>query len=404
MKKLFKVLLVPCAVMLIAVIVSLIFSDGIKYEVIRHGEMEKSHSFSAVVIRDETVIEAEKSGVLESHADDNEMVRKNKHIASIYETEIDESAKASLQRINARIEEITKVREQFGISEVGAFQVDSAMDLKVREVYKSSEIGDMKEVMSILNDLNLLNDRKNALQKGVDYTDETLRKLMKEKEDAEKKLGGSKQDIYAPAAGIYTTTVDGFEDILTPSAIGEMTPYDFESVTKMHDSDKAKKSKESVCKIIESTQWSVAFVATQKEISKLKEGSPVYIRAKNHENDSAAKISYISTPVNGNYLVIATSDKDCTWAMRERFVEIDLVRSKYSGLKVPIAALRVKDGKTGVFTVVDGIVYFKEVNVLYKDTVYAIVEEDNTSRGGLLLYDEVVTSSKRELKEGEKIS
>ena len=172
----------------------------------------------------------------------------------------------------------------------------------------------------------------------------------------------------------------------------------------MNEKDRAKPKANEVCKIIEGTEWSVAFVATEKELSKLKEGSGVYIRAKNHEEDSEARISYISTPVNGNYLVIATSDKDCTWAMKERFVEIDLIRSKHTGLKVPIAALRVKDGKTGVFAVVDGIVYFKEVNVLYKDSVYAIVEEDNTSRGGLLLYDEVVVSSRRELKEGERIS
>ena len=404
MKKILKIVAIPTVIMIIAIIISLIFSDGITYEVIRHGEMEKAHSFDAIVIRNETVIVAEKSGVLESHVDNGEMVRKNKHIASIYETKIDDATKRSIERINARIEEITKIKDQFSASEIGAYQVEAVMDSKMRDVSDAIESGDMKEVTSLINELNLLNDRKNALQKGSDYTEETLNKLLAEKAEAEKKLGSSKQDIFSPAAGIYTTDVDGFERVVTPDAIGEMTPYEFEAIKKMNEEDSTKPGSNEVCKIIEGTEWSVAFVATAKEISKLKEGSTVYIRAKNHENDSEARISYISTPVNGNYLVIATSDKDSAWAMRERFVEIDLIRSKYSGLKVPIAALRVKDGKTGVFTVVDGIVYFKEVNVLYKDTVYAIVEEDNTSHGGLLLYDEVIVSSKRELKEGERIS
>lgn len=404
MKKILKIVAIPGIILIIVTIISLIFSDGITYEVIRHGEMEKSYSFSAMVIRNETVILSQKSGVLESHVDNGEMIRKNKHIASIYESKIDENTKRTIERINARIDEITKIKDQFSASEIGAYQLDGVMDSKMRDLSDAMEKGDMKEVTALANELNLLNDRKNALQKGADYTEDTLKALLAEKAEAEKELGSSKQDLFSPAAGIYTTDVDGFERLLTPNAIGEMTPYEFDAIKKMNENDRAKPKANEVCKIIEGTEWSVAFVATEKELSKLKEGSKVYIRAKNHEEDSEARISYISTPVNGNYLVIATSDKDCTWAMKERFVEIDLIRSKHTGLKVPIAALRVKDGKTGVFAVVDGIVYFKEVNVLYKDSVYAIVEEDNTSHGGLLLYDEVVVSSRRELKEGERIS
>lgn len=404
MKKILKIVAIPGIILIIVTIISLIFSDGITYEVIRHGEMEKSYSFSAMVIRNETVILSQKSGVLESHVDNGEMIRKNKHIASIYESKIDENTKRTIERINARIDEITKIKDQFSASEIGAYQLDGVMDSKMRDLSDAMEKGDMKEVTALANELNLLNDRKNALQKGADYTEDTLKALLAEKAEAEKELGSSKQDLFSPAAGIYTTDVDGFERLLTPNAIGEMTPYEFDAIKKMNEKDRAKPKANEVCKIIEGTEWSVAFVATEKELSKLKEGSKVYIRAKNHEEDSEARISYISTPVNGNYLVIATSDKDCTWAMKERFVEIDLIRSKHTGLKVPIAALRVKDGKTGVFAVVDGIVYFKEVNVLYKDSVYAIVEEDNTSHGGLLLYDEVVVSSRRELKEGERIS
>ena len=53
---------------------------------------------------------------------------------------------------------------------------------------------------------------------------------------------------------------------------------------------------------------------------------------------------------------------------------------------------------------VDGIVKFKKVKVMYKDSGYAIVEENNTSQGGLLLYDEVIVSSSQKLKDGDKLS
>ena len=158
------------------------------------------------------------------------------------------------------------------------------------------------------------------------------------------------------------------------------------------------------CKIIDNFTWSVAFIAKEEEISKLKTGSSVYIRNSNSPGDLQATVSYISTPSKGKYVVIVTSNVSCDWAMKDRFVNIDLIKNKYAGLKIPVKALRVKDGNAGVYVVVDGIVKFKKAKILYKDSVYAIAEEDNLSQGGLLLYDEVIVSSPRKLKAGDKIS
>ncbi|MBQ8587756.1 MAG: hypothetical protein IJ454_00025, partial [Clostridia bacterium] len=307
-----------------------------------------------------------------------------------------------LSAVNSRIEEINKASEETTGLALGAFRVESTIDLRVSEITAAMEEGDMDKVISIKNELNLLNDKKNTLENGEEYTHEMLTKLMEEKKEYENALGDDKQDLYSPVSGIYSTVVDGFEEIVTSGAIGDMTPYDFESIYKMKNSDEVKPG--AVCKIIDNSGWSVAFLATEKEIQRLKEGSSVYIRTDGSAVDSSAEISYISTPVNGNYLVTATSDVSCEWANKERFVTIDLVRSRYKGLKVPVKALRVKDNITGVYTVVDGIVHFKKVKVLYKDNNFAIVEENNASQGGLLLYDEVVVSSGRTLKEGQRIS
>jgi putative membrane fusion protein len=404
MKKTVKIIFVATALFLVTVLTVKLFNNNIKLEMVQHGEMENSYSFKALVIRDETVINTEKKGILEPMVKDKEMVRKNKHVASIYETDIDDDAKNKLNNINKRIEEITKVKEENRNAVVGGFHLESTIDVRLKELMAASEEGDMERVAAISSELSLLNDRKNAIENGEKYTDDVLNSLMEDKAKYENKLGNAKEDLYSPVSGIFTTAMDGYEKIVTPDAIGTMTPYDFESVSKMELSSKTAKKEGNVAKIIDGFGWSVAFVATEKEISKLKEGSSVYIRNSKLSEDHEANISYISTPANGNYLVIATSHESCSWAMEERFTEIDLVRNKYKGLKVPIKALRVVEGETGVYTVIDGIVHFKKVKVLYKDTNYAIVEENNSSQGGLLLYDEVVVSDTKNLKPGKKIS
>lgn len=405
MKKTIKFILTAGAVFVGLVIIGyLLFSDGTKLEMVQHGEMEKSYSFDAIIIRDETVITAEKDGVLESMVEDNEMVRKNKHIASIYENEIDDEIKNKLIHINNRIDEITKAGN--GSSEVvsGTYQVEGAIDDKVGEMREAMERKDVDEMITLQNDMSLLIDRKNTIEKGPEYTDETLAKLKAEKEKYEKELGNAKQDLFSPVSGVYSTNIDGYETIVTPGAVGSMTPYDFESISEMKVPEKNTKEGGNVCKIIDTFSWSVAFVADEQQISRLKEGTGVYIRGEGSSEDYTADIRYISPPEKGRYLVIATSDVNSEWAMKDRFVRVEIIKNKYKGLKVPVDALRVVEGKTGVYTVVDGIVNFKKVKVLYKDDNFAIVEENNSSNGGLLLYDEVIVSTRKKIKAGDKIS
>lgn len=404
MKKTVKILIVSWIIFLILVIAVNLFNRSIKIEMVQHGEMEKAYSFDAMVIRDETVIKAKKTGVLESMVDDNEMVKKNKHIASIYENEVDGNTKSKLASVNMRIEEISKVREESANVVSAGFIIESAMDEKVLELTRAIEEGDVQKAISAKSEINLLNDKKNVWKKGKDHTDDVLDNLVKEKKEYEKKLGNAKEDLYSPVSGIYSTNIDGYEELLTSDAIGTMTPDDYNSILKMDISREEAIKKGYPCKIIDNFTWSVAFIAKEEEVSKLKTGSSVYVRNSGSSQDMYARVSYISAPERGKYVVIVTSDVSCDWAMKDRFVKISLIKNKYSGLKIPVEALRVNDGKTGVYVVVDGIVKFKKAKVLYKDAGYAIVEENNVSQGGLLLYDEVIVSSSRKVKEGDKIS
>jgi len=404
MKKFAKVLLVLWAIFMVVVICANFFNNTTKVEMVQHGEMEKAYSFNAMIIRNETVIHADKTGVLESMVEDNEMVRKNKHIASIFESKVDGETKAKLANVKMRIEEITKVKQEGTNLVTAGFAIESAIDKKTQELTRALESGDVEKAVSIENDINLLNDRRNVWENGEEYTDEMLDSLIKEREKYENALGNSKQDLYAPTSGIYSTNIDGYEELLSVDTINSMTPDDFESIEKMDITKEDVRKNGYPCKIIDNFTWSVAFVANESEISKLKTGSVVYVRNASTAGDIRGTVSYISAPERGEYVVAVTSNVSCDWAMRDRFLKIDLIKNKYEGLKVPIKALRVLDGQTGVYVVVDGIVKFKKVKVLYKDTGYVIVEENNASTGGLLLYDEIIVSSSKTFKDGEKIS
>ena len=403
MKKAFKLLLITVIVLFVGINAIKFFNPEIKTDMVQHGEMEMSYSLDALIIRNETVVTADRSGVLESMVTENEMVRKDKHIASIYESEVDESAKKKLIYINERINEIQTARAAATDNFSDDYRVESSIDSKVTEMISASESHDVSKLVRLKNELALLNDKKNALSGDTKKADEILNTLQAEKTQYEGKLSKSKQDLFSPASGIYSTNIDGFEKLVTDASTENLLPDDLETLLKTKITSEDIKKSQIVCKVIDSFEWAASVIVTQNELSNIKIGDTVYLRNHNFSDDAVATVTYISTPQNGKYVLTATSDATCTWATEERIASIDLVKKRYSGLKVPISAIRVKDDITGVYTVVDSIVHFKKVNILYKNNKYAIVEENNAQNGGLLLYDEVITSGNK-IKDGMRIN
>ena len=179
MKK--KIIIISLALIILGIWTVKMFRGGIKLEMVGHGEMEKSYAFDALVIRDEKVINAQKTGVLESVVRDSQLVRKNRHVASIYESEIDDEAKSSLAAINARIEEITKARDELSSLAVAELRVENTMNIRTDEITQAIEDGNMEKVVSVHNELNLLNDKKNAMENAFILADQLMYQQKKEK-------------------------------------------------------------------------------------------------------------------------------------------------------------------------------------------------------------------------------
>ncbi len=398
MNKFFKFLIVTALIAFAAVNITKVLKPAVETQMVQHGEMEKAFSFDGIILRDETLVKSNKSGVLEAEVSENEMVRKGKHIASVYEDSIDENVKKKLTEINERISEIESTLSSDENTYADNYRIESAMDAKVSELMLAYENRDVSKLVSIKNEIGLLNDKKNAVMGDKAYSEKMLAQLKNEKSEYEKSLSSDKDDLYSPIPGIFSTKIDGYEEIISLDAADKLTPEDFDAIKKT----KAADSKKVACKIIDSFEWAVAVTVTENELANLKTGDVVSLRMQDSNEEVEAKITYISTPDKGKYVLVATSDVSCDWSLGERFVKLDFVKNKYSGLKIPTSAIRVQGNKTGVFVLTDDIVKFKPVNIYYKDSKNAIVEENNAG-GGLLLYDEVIVSSGN-FKSGKRLT
>ena len=95
-------------------------------------------------------------------------------------------------------------------------------------------------------------------------------------------------------------------------------------------------------------------------------------------------------PYDNTYVVRFKSNYTSNAMNLERMPEAEIITAQYSGIRVPKSAVRMIDGKEGVFVLVGSIARFREIQTQYLEGDYYIVREDNTSNNALLLGDQII--------------
>ena len=380
----------------------IMLTPEVKSQLAVSGTMEKTFSLDGIIIRDEIVMTSDAAGVLESKVKENEMVKKNKVVASVYKGEIDDETQHKLADINRRISEIsTQLATDTHLSN-DAYKLEESITSKVNDIIMASNSRDAEKVSSLKDNLTALALKRVSATSQADANG-LLAELKTQKQQLESRFNASKTDILSPAQGIYSTTIDGYEQLLSNSKAQSMTVADYQIAKKSKPSDDDIAASGVVCKVIDNYQWSLATVVNDNTASELETGKSVYIRFPHDNIDLAARVAYISPESSNKYVVVLTSTANSSFVLNNRFVDFDLICEKYTGIKVPVKALSVReDGTTGVYVLENSAMRFKKADVMYKDSKNAIVYMDNTRADYLFLYDNVITQAK-EYAEGKKI-
>lgn len=191
---------------------------------------------------------------------------------------------------------------------------------------------------------------------------------------------------------------------MNPENISKFTVSDFQNLDNIHLNNQVEvKPGQAVAKIINNFEWYLAFVMDTQRVYPLKVGDKLSVRFKDLEDKVIdAYIHYISPEEKGKVIVVLSLNKHIDSIYTFRKVNIDIIKQSYSGFKIPVSAVRVRNGKTGVYIIRDRIARFREIEILYKNNDFAIVKENNLNENNLLLYDEVIIKSNN-IEEGKLI-
>ena len=384
------------AVLLVFLIYQLyaVFYNPVTTEIVSAAEAVDGIKITGVIIRNESVIQGNTTDAMHFEIEDNERVAKGGTIANLYSSSTQSVAAAELKNVEKEIHNKYNDLNAVDIGTLNAKILDA-----YNEIFSASSTGKFSELQSQKEEiLALMNRRKLATGQEVDFN-EQLAVLKAKRETLLSKIGQPTGVLRAEKSGYFVSTIDGYEDVLTPDKLGDITP-EFLDEMKPHEVTEG-----SVFgKIVSDYTMYIAATVSINESLMFKVGDKLVVNTTLKSNPELdVTVHDINVSTGSDRAVIIFSCQEMSGELSSmRSDNMTVVKKKYSGLRVPNKALRVvsrtdNDGNektvTGVYIVNGVTAEFVPVNIVYTVDDWAlceIVKED----GNLRLYDEVIVKGK----------
>lgn len=346
---------------------------------------------NGIVIREEKIIESNHSGALHFVVASGERVAKNGIIANIYSSA---DTSVSVNRIEQLKHRIADIEEMQGYNDVEAADislVNNKVNDALNEMLRGIAAGEFSSFEADSAQLLTNISRRQMITGEQTDFSARLNELKAELDGLNASLPQPVGSITSDVSGYFVSSIDGYENMLSCSDIDNITPEYIDQLTQENV------SKSAIGKIVSGYTWYIAAKVDISDSLKYKVGDQLVLKTTIKSTpELSVKLEKINTSNSENTAVMIFScDQMNSELASMRKGVLTIINSTYSGLKIPTKALRVQDGKTGVFVRSGMMVKFVEVNVVYRTDEYIICEQQVSNDTVLRLYDDVVVKGKR---------
>lgn len=222
-----------------------------------------------------------------------------------------------------------------------------------------------------------------------------------------KGYGGLYKTYYAPISGVFSLTIDGYEDYLTPEKMDKVKRETVEELSyDMAELERKSVIKgEPIYKVTWDDYWYVLCWVDEKTAGTYTEGRTVTLELP--EGNVKAKIQSINKEKESNdYRVIFYLNVYYEALAESRAEDISIVTSDNEGLIVDNKCIIEKEGIKGVYVVdKNGDYHFTPIKVIAYDDKQSVIEdvtfydEEGYQVYTVDVYDEVLKNPKGALEE-----
>ncbi|MBR2152971.1 MAG: hypothetical protein IJ944_06820 [Clostridia bacterium] len=352
-------------------------------------ECSETINADAFIFREESIIYRETDGILAYNAENGSKIVAGSVVADVYADE--EGAKN-----HTRVAQINKTLDSLGGFETSnnvaanAQALEGKIDETLLEYVDSAESGKYDTfVTSKANLLENLNKKQIATGQSAGVAG-YISKLTAER-DALVETLNPKGEVRTEKAGFFIKSSDGYEDILSVKKIDEISVSDIKSAL----TSTPKEVKDTaIGRVCSSDEWYISTVVPYNSSLDIRSGTSVRVNIpmlSSKQLKCTVYKAHTDAAKKETMLILSCSEMDEGLALGRK-EKIEICIKTYDGLRVNSSAIRMVDNSvTGVYVLSGVTAKFVPVNVLYRDTGFAVVEYDPKTPGTLRVFDEVIT-------------
>lgn len=383
------------------------------------GEIEvaPAHVSSAVVtyeavgyfFRDEVPVLSKYSGAVDYAFPDGEKVAAGDRLLVAYEQADSAHITKRLKEIDERISLLERSRVSENVSVSFARALENSIKTRLSSLRASLAEGDYGDAASESAELLVLLNKKDLVFSSQSGFDALISELKAERSALLGTLGNTKENVYAVSTGYFYSGTDGLEGAFSTKALEDLTPSGLDAIKQTVPQENGN----VVGKLASSRKWYLVVEAKSSELKDYTVGSLSEVEFADSGRTVLSMLLEKTVTEGERALLVFSSERLPSQLDMIRKHNVSVKIKEYSGLRVPVSAIRYVDGYEGVFAtfgntvlfrvidvvgIVDGYAYVSEstepvtVTVSYTDAEGNPAEREEILYGALGNYDNVVVS------------
>lgn len=356
------------------------FSQDIVTEIAALTTKEETLTIRSSLMRNETILYSPQSGEVNYLFSDGDKVAIATKVAEVYPSGSDPEIRKSIIALDRKI----RILEQSSSYDYGVMSDTASTDRLIwKDIYsflEAAEKGNVSGVSDLSDDLLIqLNRRKIIVGSTKSYT-ARIEALKAEKNALMARLPSDTSDILTETAGYFFSTVDGYENIFSSADIATMTLSNYLARCKM-DAEDFNREGYAVGKLVTDYRWYAACEVSSDELHNFDTGTYYDVKFPYNGGTSINMYLYrvLSDIGSDTAVLIFRTDVLPAGFSYLRNQTVQIVKSSFTGYRVPVSAVRIVDGVKGVYILRGSKVQFRKIETLFEYDGYFIVKERDES-------------------------
>ncbi len=358
-----------------------------------------------LLAREEQVLPGQ-TGIVDLVRAEGERVGTGQNVALIYRDSQAQEDQAELDTLDREISMLEEAAAQ--TSDVqSAARLDEDILQAVVGLRASSALRDYSKLES-----QVLTIKSSVLKREYTYGDgltagdlkERIAQLKSRRAGLEQQSRSATTRVRAPQSGAFSSLVDGYEAVLTPASVFQLTPSALDGLMEAPPA----RDSAALGKLILGSRWYFVSALPRETADRLKEGETALLRfSGDFTQDVDMLVERIGTEEHGRVPVVFSAERHLSRTTLLRRQTAELIFEDFTGLRIPKEALRLVEEqpkadesasapaqpvkKLGVYALVNGRVEFKGAEIAAEGGDYYVVRPTENGRKTLRAGDEIIT-------------